>query len=168
MALCLSSLLSLFTSTFYLPAALGMEHAGDAAYSHELEQHANVAARLEEELLALIEAAPNEERFFLYWTYNHLTGSWIQVEYLHAQLESAVQAYSDEEPGRTALRDQAEFVHWELGRAIDALQQDMPEVRRLNHLWMNEALRSLLSEVRVTAYRLWAEQCARMPCVSGP
>jgi len=69
---------------------------------------------------------------------------------------------------RTTLRDQAQFVRWELDDAIDDLQQNIPEVRRLSQLWINEALRSLLSEARTTVDRLWADQCARMDCAIGP
>jgi hypothetical protein len=166
----LSSLLLLFACAPYLQAAHGTERVEDSTYLYELEQYANAGAGLEQELLTLIEAASSEERFYLYWTYNHLTGSRVQVEYLQAQLEVAVaaQSYSDEESARTSLRDQAQFVHWDIGHAIDTLRQNTPEVTRLSHLWINEALRSLLSDVRMTAYRLWADQCARMPCTAGP
>ena len=51
--------------------------------------------------------------------------------------------------------------------AIDDLEQTMHETRPLNHLWINEALRSLLSQVRTTVDRLWAAQCAYLPCVAG-
>ena len=117
----------------------------------------------------MIEAAPGEERFYLYWTYNHLTGSWVQVEYLQEQLVLSIEAksYSDEESIRTTLRDQAEFVRWELGHAIYDLERAMPETRPLNHLWINETLRSLLSQVRTTVDRLWTAQCAHMPCADG-
>ena len=166
----LSSLLLLFACACYLPVAHGTEPVRNAAYLYELEQYANAGTALEAEFLSLIEAAPSEERFYLYWTYNHLTGSWVQVEYLQAHLELLVEAqsYSDEESIRTTLRDQAEFVRWELGHAINDLEQTMPEVRPLNHMWINEALRSLLSEVRATVDRLWTHQCAYIPCVAGP
>ena len=170
MAFRLTSLILLFTCAPYLPVAHGAERVGDATHLYELEQYAKAGAGLESEFLSLIEAASSEERFYLYWTYNHLTGSWVQVEYLQTQLELAVaaQSYSDEEFVRAALREQAQFVHWELGHAINALEQNMPEVGRLNHLWINEALRSLLSGVRMTVYRLWADQCSRMQCAAGP
>ena len=165
----LSSLLLLFACAPHFQAAQGMERVGDSAYLHELEQHAAAGADLEKDLLALIEAASSEERFYLYWTYNHLTGSWGQIEYLRTQLEVALAAPPDaDEEARTRLRDQAQFVHWDLGTAIETLGQNAPEVRRLSHLWINEALRSLFSNVRTTAYRLWSDQCARMPCAVGP
>jgi len=146
-----------------------MERVGDSAYCYELKQHAAAGAGLEQDLLALIETASSDERFYLYWTYNHLTGSWVQIEYLRTQLELALAAPPDaDEQVRTSLRDQAQFVHWELGNAIETLGQNAPEVRRLNHLWMNEALRSLFSNVRTTAYHVWSDQCARMPCAVGP
>ena len=170
MAFRLRSLLLLFACAPYLPIAHGTERVGDAAYLYELEQYANAVTALETEFLSLIEAAPSEERFYLYWTYNHLTGSWVQVEYLQTQLELSVEAqsYSDEESIRTTLRDQAEFVRWELGYTINDLEHALPEVRPLKHLWINEALRSLLSKVRTTVDRLWTDQCAYMRCAAGP
>ena len=168
MALRLRSLLLLFGCVPYLPVAHGMERAGDAASLYELEQYGNAVNALETDFLSVIEAAPSEERFDLYWTYNHLTGSWVQVEYLQAQLELSVaaQSSSEEESMRTTLRDQAEFVRWELGHAIDDLEPTVPDGRPLNHVWINEALRSLLSQVRATVDRLWTDQCAYIPCVA--
>jgi hypothetical protein len=160
----------LFICAPFVPVAHGAERIGDSAYLNEFERYANAVAGLETEFLSLIEAASGEERFYLYWTYNHLTDSRAQVEYLQRQVElsMAAQSPSEEESIRTTLRDQAEFVGWELGHAIDDLQQNIPQVRRLNQLWINEALRSLLSEVRTTVDRLWVDQCARMPCAVGP
>jgi predicted GNAT superfamily acetyltransferase len=117
----------------------------------------------------LIKAASAEERFDLYWTYNHLTGAWVQVDFLQTLLKRAVAAssYSDESRTRTMLRDQAQFVLWELDQAITDLEQNMPEVKRPKQLRINEALRSLLSEVRMTVTRLLANQCTRTPCAGG-
>ena len=170
MALRLRSLLLLFACAPYLPVAHGIERVGDGTYVYEFEQHAGAITALEAEILSLIEPASSEERFYLYWTYNHLTGSWVQVENLQAQLELSAAAQSDanEESIRTTLRDQAQFVSWELGHAINDLEQNMPEVRRLSHLWINEAARSLLAGVRTTVDRLWADQCAYIPCTAGP
>jgi hypothetical protein len=161
------SLLMLFACVLCMPVAGGAERVGDAACLYELKQYANAATTLEVEFLSLIEAASSEERFYLYWTYNHLTGSWVQVAYIQTQLELSVAAQSepDEESARTTLRDQSQFVLWELGSAITDLERNAPELRRLDHLWINEALRSLLSEVRTTVDRLWSEQCARMTCL---
>ena len=137
---------------------------------YELEQHANAVSALETEFLSLIDTAPNEERFYLYWTYNHLTGSWAHVESLQMQLELSVEAESDadEESMRTTLRDQAQFVRWELGSAITDLEESMPRTRPLNHPWINESLRALLADVRTTVDRLWTDQCAYMPCTTDP
>lgn len=170
MAFHLRPLLVLFACASFVPPVHGMERVGDATYLYQIEQYANAVIALETELVSLIEAASTEERFSLYWTYNHLTGSWVQVEYLQTALELsvAVRSYSDEELLRTALRDQAQFVHWELGQAIDDLEQNMPELRRPTYMQINEAIRSLLWEVRTTVDRLWADQCARVPCVAGP
>ena len=170
MALCLRLLLLVFTCAPFAPVVHGAERVGDSAYLNEFERYANAVAGLETEFQSLIEAASGEERFYLYWTYNHLTDSWVQLEYLQRQVELSVaaQSLSEEESIRTTLQDQAKFVHWELGHAIDDLQQNIPEVRRLNQLWINEALRSLLSEARTTVDLLWADQCGRMPCAVGP
>lgn len=161
-----NSLLLLFACAPYVPMAHGTERAGDATYWYELERHAHNATGLEEEFLSLIEADPGEERFNLYWTYNHLTGAWLQVDFLQTLLELSVEAPSppDEEEIRTTLRDQAQFVLWELNHAITDLGQNVPEVKQLRHLQINEVLRSLLSEVHTTVTRLLADQCARMPC----
>ena len=166
----LSILLLLVASALYLPMAHGTERAGDAAYWYELERHAHKATGLEKEFLSLIEADPGEERFNLYWTYNHLTGAWLQVDFLQTLLELSVEAPSspDEDEIRTTLRDQAQFVLWELDQAITDLEQNVPELKQLNYLRVNEGLRSLLSEVRTTVNRLLADQCARMPCAAGP
>jgi len=136
---------------------------------YELEQHANAVSALETDLLSLIDAAPSEERFYLYWTYNHLTGSWAHVASLQMQLELSVEAESDaDESMRTTLRDQAEFVRWELGSALTDLENSTPGIKPLNHPWINDSLRALLADVRTTVDRLWTDQCAYMPCTTGP
>jgi hypothetical protein len=170
MAFRLNSLLLLFACALYWPMVHGSERAADAAYWYELERHAHKATGVEKEFLSLIEAASEVERFNLYWTYNHLTGAWLQVDYLHTLLELSVEAPSspDEEEIRTTLRDQAQFVLWELDHAITDLEQNGSEVKQRKHLQINEVLRSLLSEVHTTVNRLLADQCARMPCAAGP
>ncbi|HWZ74322.1 MAG TPA: hypothetical protein VN326_22950 [Casimicrobiaceae bacterium] len=149
--------------------AHGAERVGEATYLYELERYARAVIGLEKEFLPLIEAASGEERFDLYWTYNHLTGAWTQVDFLQTLLRLSVAAASDsdEEMTRTALRDQAQFVLWELDYAIADLARNVSEVSGPNQLRINEALRSLLSEVRTTANGLLADQCARMPCAAG-
>ena len=170
MAFRLNSLLLLFACAPFLPMAHGTERAGDVTYLYELEQHARAVTGLEKEFRSLIEAGSGEERFKLYWTYNHLTGAWLQVDFLQTLLELSVAAPSsqDEEEIRTTLRDQAQFVLWELDHAITDLEQNVTEVKRLKHLRINEVLRSLLSEVHTTVNRLLADQCARIPCAAGP
>jgi hypothetical protein len=142
------------------------ERVGDATYLYELERYAGTVTGLEQEFLYLIEAASGEERFDLYWTYNHLTGAWVQVDFLRTLLKLSVarSSYSDEEKTRTTLRDQAQFALWELDHTITDLERNIPELRRPNELRINEALRSLLSEVRTTVDGLLTEQCAPMPC----
>jgi hypothetical protein len=170
MAFRLNSLLLLFACAPYLPMAHGTERAGDATYWYELERHAHNATGLEKEFLSLIAADSAEERFNLYWTYNHLTGAWLQVDFLQTLLELSMEAPSsaDEEEIRTTLRDQAQFLLWELDHAITDLEQNVPEVKQLKHLQVNALLRSLLSEVHTTVNRLLADQCTRMPCAAGP
>ena len=170
MAFRLNSLLLLFACAPYLPMAHATERVGDATYLYELEQYARAVDGLENEFISLIEAASDGERFNLYWTYNHLIGAWVQVDFLQSLLERSVaaQSHSDEEEIRTSLRDQAQFVLWEFDQAINDLEQNLPEIKRLNHLRINEVFRSLLSEVRTTVNRLLADQCARVPCVASP
>jgi hypothetical protein len=170
MTIRLSFLLLLSICAPFVPVVDGAERIGDSVYLNEVQRYANAVAGLESEFLSLIDTASGEERFYLYWTYNHLTDSRVQVEYLQRQVELAMvaQSLSEEESVRTTLRDQAQFVGWQLGQAIDDLQQNIPEVRRLNQLGINEALRYLLSEVRTTVDRLWADQCALMHCTVGP
>lgn len=169
MAARLALLVLLLTCAAYVPVAHGAERSGDAVYLNEFERHANAVAALETEFLASIEATSDEDRFYLYWTYNHLIDSWVQVENLQRQLELSVEAqsYLEEESNRSTLRDQAEFVRWQLGDAITDLQQNIPEVRRSNQLWINEALRSLLADVCATVDLLRADQCTRTPCAVG-
>lgn len=170
MAVSLRSLLLLFACAPFVAVVHGAERIGDAAYLSEFERHANAVAALETEFLTLIGATSDEERFYLYWTYNHLIGSWSQVENLQMQLEFSVDAesYADEQSMRTTLRDQAQFVRWELGHAISDLEESVPGVRSLNHLWINESLRALLADIRTTVDRLWADQCVYMPCTLDP
>jgi non-ribosomal peptide synthetase component F len=165
----LSLLLLLLASAPCLPMAHATQRAGDATYLYELKRYARAVTGLEKEFLSLIDAASGEERFDLYWTYNHLTGAWVQVDFLQTLLKRSVAAasYSDESRIRTTLRDQAQFVLWELDHAITDLEQTIPELKRPKHLRMNRALRSLLSEVRTTVNRLLADQCVRTPCAAG-
>jgi len=94
----LSSLLLLFACAPYLPVAHGMERIGDAAHLYELEQYANAAATLETEFLSLIENASSEERFYLYWTYNHLPGPGSRLS-RQTQLELSVVPNAQVRPG---------------------------------------------------------------------
>jgi hypothetical protein len=167
---CQRLLLLLLACATWLPTTHGAARAADATSFYEIEQYANAVTALETEFLSLIESAPSDERFYLYWTYNHLTGSWSQVENLQTQLEVSVEeeSYADEELMRTTLRDQAQFVRWELGYAISDLEGAVPRVRSLNHLWINESLRALLADMRTTIDRLWADQCVVVSCIAEP
>ena len=166
----LRGILLLFACAPYLPMAHGAEGVGDAAYWYELEQYARTVAGIEQEFLSSIESASGEERFNLYWTQNHLTGAWVQVDFLQTLLELSLAApsNSDEEEARTTLRAQAQFVLWELDQAITDLEQNLAEVKQPDHMRINATLRSLLSEVGTTVSRLLADQCARTPCAASP
>jgi hypothetical protein len=145
-------LVGVFSVLSLLGPARGSERAGDAASVHALDQHSDVVAALEDDLLALIETALEEERFNLYRTYNQLMGTWLQVDFLRSLLDSSIDAVSplDEEEARTNLRDQAEFTLWELGNAITNIERSMVEFNRPSHVEVNGHVRSLLSEVRAT------------------
>ena len=146
--------------------AQGAERAGDAAFVDSYQEHARTAVALETEALFQIEIAPDEERFNLYRTYNNFLGTWLQVERLQAQLAVAVEADSstEEEETRAALRDQAQFVLFELEQTEADLQRNIPALERPNHLRINQAIRALLFEVRATVSRLLSEQCIRILC----
>ena len=76
---CQRLLLLLLACATCLPMAHCAARAGDATSLYELEQYASAVTALETKFLSLIESAPSDERFYLYWTYNHLMGSWSQV-----------------------------------------------------------------------------------------
>jgi hypothetical protein len=148
----------LFACALYLPMAHGVERAGDATYLYDLGQYTTAASSIEKQFLSLIDSAAGDERFDLYWTYNHLTGAWVQLGLLQSQLELSISVPSqlDEGTVRTTLRDQAEFVVWELDGAIAELEQTVPELKQSSHLRAGEVLLSLLSALRTTVGRLAA------------
>jgi hypothetical protein len=148
----------LFACALYWPTAHGVERVGDATYLYELEQYAAAAWGIENQFLSLIDAAAGDERFDLYWTYNHLSGARVQLDLLQSQMELSISAPShlDEGTARATLRDQAEFVVWELDGAIAELEQSVPELKRSGHLRAGDVLLSLLSALRTTVSRLAA------------
>jgi hypothetical protein len=150
-----------FSVLSLLGPAHGSERAGDAAYVYALEQHSAVVAALEDDFLALIETAPEEERFNLYRTYNQLMGTWLQVEFLRSLLDSSIEAVSplDEEEVRTNLRDQAEFTLWELAATITSIERNIVELDLPSHIQVNARVRSLLAEARATVSHLITDQC---------
>src|SRR5919201_1324228 len=97
--------------------------AGDAANDDALEAHARAVANVEREFLTLIDIAPDAERFELYRMLDQFMGAWVQVDALHALLDRAIAAVEsdDEASARSALRDQADFVLWDLDFAHRAL-----------------------------------------------
>jgi hypothetical protein len=149
--------------------AQGAERLGDATFLGSYRQDARIAVTLEKELLFLIGIAPDEERFNLYWTYNHFMETWLQVELLQEQLALVIGANSaaEEEETRTTLRDQGQFALWELEQTEMDLERSMTELKRPDHLQINQAIRQLFFEVRPTVSRLLFEQCARIFCAPG-
>jgi hypothetical protein len=144
--------------------------AGDATYVHELEAEASAIASLEEEFMSSIDSASDQERFDLYWMYNQLVGSWLQVDLLEALLDASIEAtpIADEEKLRAALRDQARFTRSELERAAVDLEHKVAAIKQHDQLRLNGVLRSLLSSVQVTIDRLIVDECARAHCSTGP
>jgi hypothetical protein len=153
----------------FLSLAQGAERIGDATFADAYREHRRIAKTLEDELLFLIETAPDEERFNLYWTYDQFSGTWLQIELLQAQLVVAVSADSpsEEEEARTILRDQAQFALWELVQAEVGMERNVLELKRPDHLRINGVIRELLREVRIGIGHLLLEQCARMSCALG-
>jgi hypothetical protein len=133
--------------------------AGDATYVDELNRHATAMASLEEEFVLSIDNASDGERFDLYWTYNQLMGTWLQVDRLEALLGASIEAMSisDEEKIRTALRDQAQFTRAELDRATADLERNAAAIKQYDRSRLSDALRSLLSSVQATVDRLIME-----------
>jgi hypothetical protein len=140
--------------------ALAAERVGDTLALYAFRDRADVVDAVEEDLLALIEASPAEDRFELYRTYDQLVGAWVQVELSQTLIEEAMAATSpsQEEEIRTTLRDQAQFALWELDEARMDLERNVPSADRWQHLRINEAIRSLLSETRPIFSRLLADR----------
>lgn len=169
----LSSVVSRLLLSILGAACLGLAHGaervGDARHAYALERHAESVAALESDVLWVLEALPDDDRFDLYRTYNHIMGAWAQVALSQALLDLAVAAAlpPDEEALRTTLRDQAQFALWDLDDTRGRLERDIASITRADHLRISEAARSLLVEMRATIVRLLVDQCARLPCSLG-
>jgi hypothetical protein len=139
-------------------AAHATERPGDLAMAAELQKYSVAALAVQRDYLSLSEAASGEERFNFYWTHNQSAGTWRQIEFLRTLLDLSVAATlpSDEQRMRTALRDQAQFALWELDQNIAYLGRGTADVNRPEYFRLNEVLRSLLQNVRVTVARLSA------------
>lgn len=138
--------------------AHGAERVGDALVISALHDRTEVVAVLEENILALIDRSPHEDRFDLYRTYNRLMGTWVQVELSQALVDDAAAATSpsEEEAIRTTLHDQAQFALWELDDALAYLERNAPHADRGEYLRIIENVRSLLSETKAIMRRLLA------------
>lgn len=160
----------LFACALHGSVAWSAVRAGDATYVYELQAHASAMASLEEEFMSSIDGASDQERFDLYWMYNQLMGTWLQVDLLEALLDSSIGAttIADEEKIRTALRDQARFARSELDHAAVDLEHNVAAIKQHDYLRLNDALGPLLSSVQATVDRLIIDECARAHCSTGP
>ena len=160
----------LFAGALHGSVAWSTVRAGDATYVYELEAEANAKVSLEADFLSSIDGASDRERVDLYWTYNQLMGTWLQVDLLEALLAASIEAISisDEEKIRTTLRDQAQFTRAELDHAAADLERNAAAIEQYDHLRLNDALRSLLSRVQATVDRLIIDQCAPAHCSTEP
>ena len=143
-----------------VPPAVARERAGDAIYAYELDQHAKDESILESEMLESIERLPDGERLSLYRTSNQLTGTWSQVEFLQRLLELSigVESISLEAELRATLREQAQFVLWEIDQTEQRLAQDAMETTLHDQLRMSAAIGALLTQVANTVRRLQADE----------
>jgi len=144
--------------------------AGDATFVYELEAHTNAMVSLEKEFISSIDSASDQERFNLYWTYNQLTGTWLQVDLLERLLAASIDAapICDEEEIRTMLRDQAQFTRAELDQAVTDLEHHVAAIKRYDYQRLNDAFRSLLSSVRATVDRMIVDQRPPAHCSIRP
>jgi hypothetical protein len=149
----------LLAGALHAPVALGTVRTGDATHVYALERHANAMALLERELMSSIDKTSGDERFNLYWTYNLLTGTWLQIDRLEALLEASIEtaSFADEERVRTALRDQAQFARAELDHAVADLEHNAAAITRHDRARLNEAVCALLADVRITVDHLLAD-----------
>lgn len=150
--------------------AQGAERVGDALVVYALRDRARIVDVLEQEMLALIENSPGEDRFELYRTYDQLMGTWVQAELSQTLVEQAMSATSasEEEGIRTVLRDQTQFALWELDQALAYLASSSRSAIQPESLRINLAIRSLLSETRTVIGRLLADQCDYLQCQTVP
>jgi hypothetical protein len=155
-------LLSAAVSAMECDSAAGSERVGDASAVYALRRHADVEILLEREIGAAIDAATDDDRFDLYRAFNQLSGTWSQIELLDKLLLASIAAApSEEDDLRTTLRDQAQFVLWEIDDAEERLAQDSTQPARLRPSQTSGSIRAFLAEVRRTVERLQAEEQAR-------
>ena len=149
-------------------SAQGAERSGDAAFADACQQYARSAIDLENESLLQIERAADDEQFDLYREYDGFVGAWLQVESLQAQLAVAVGTDSsiEEAEARTALRDEARFVRWQLGQMETELARGAAGLHRPDRVRIDQAIRSLLAEVRASIGRWLSDDCAEVSCDS--
>jgi len=140
--------------------AIALERPGDSANVDELRRRSMAAEAVQKDFLALIEAAPSQERLELYRTYDESMGTWVNVGFLRGVLDDAVaaQSWTIELKLRADLRDQARYAVWEIDQNIAHLDERIEAEKRARHLRLTKALRSALLNVRATVTRLAAEQ----------
>jgi hypothetical protein len=163
-------LLLLFMAPVNLRLAHAGEHSESVTYSTTLEQRERDVVTIEGDLRALIETASDQERSDLYWSYNQLVGTWLQIEILRDLRNLATLAATPSETDRIGamLRDQAQFAIGQLEAATLDLEQKIIEAKRPGASRINEALRSLLADTRATLIDLLSDECTRTPCAFEP
>ena len=134
--------------------AQAIDRSGDTPQAIELDAHASAVAAIEHELLAVIDAAPADERFGLYWTYDALIGAWVQVEHVRLLMDAVhFAATSDAEQLAAQLRDQAQFTAREIDQVESQLAQQGALLDRPAALRINGDVRALLARIRETLAR---------------
>jgi hypothetical protein len=141
--------------------ASGFERVGDAASVYALRAHQAAAASLEQNLLALIERVPDDERGRVFGTYDRLMGAMSQVALLRTELESAIAAAAgDEDVIRSTLRDEAQFAAREVETTRRQLELDALDASGAVHREWIAAAAALLTSVAASVDRLLADLAA--------
>ena len=143
-----------------LQIAQAVERPGDASDANLLRGRALAATAIQSQLLAMAETAPRDEQLELYRTYDDSSGAWLQVAFVRSLLDASIATTStaDEQRLRTDLRDHARFAVSELDQHIANLDASVARDGRADYLDLMRLLRSLTAEVRMTVFRLAADQ----------
>lgn len=130
-----------------LPAAAPGAALAEAEAVEALDAYESAVATLHAELLRLCDSAAPAERFALYHTYNHSSGTALQVGFLREILASDPGTARDAE-----IAQQAQYTLWEIEQHIaDIEEAAAPDDARSR---IEAALLALLQDVRATVSRL--------------